>query len=52
MDTFMAEAAQAGRGVSRNSLIQDQAHDCAGDQAALLSAALSSRLAAANASAC
>src|SRR5665811_992789 len=52
MNTFIAEAAQASRGVSRNSLVQDQAHGRAASQAALLSAALSSRLAAANASAC
>jgi hypothetical protein len=51
MHTFVSEAAQAAGGVSRKSLIEDQAHGQAG-QAALLSVALSSRLAAANDSAC
>jgi hypothetical protein len=49
--TLMAVVAQTGAGVPRYSLIQHQAHGGMG-QAALLTVALSSRLAAANARAC
>jgi hypothetical protein len=46
MYTLKSEAAKADRGVSRKSLIKDQPHTQT-NQAALLSVALSSRLAAA-----
>jgi len=43
MHAFISKGAQTGRGVSRNPLIQDQAYGRDASQAALLSAALSSR---------
>jgi hypothetical protein len=51
METLISQAAQQGCGIARHSLIQHQA-DYRIRQAALLSSALSSRFAAANASAC
>ena len=50
MYALTSEAAQESRGISRKTLIQHQAHGRVSSQAALLSAALSSRLAAAKAS--
>jgi hypothetical protein len=49
-DLAYVGAVVAERRVSRNSLVEDEAHSAA--QAALVSVALSSRLAAANANAC
>ena len=52
MDAFISQGPQQACGIARNSLIQHQA-DCRRlSQAALLSSALSSRFAAANANAC
>ena len=52
MDTLISKATQQGRGIARHSLIQHQPDCYRLRQAALLSSALSSRFAAANANAC
>jgi hypothetical protein len=52
MNAIMSALPQKGRHVSRNSLVQQQAHADTAAQAAVVSLAVSSRLAAANAKAC
>lgn len=52
MGTFISDIAQTARGITRDSLIEQEAENRLPNHAASLSVARSSRLAAANASAC